>query len=57
MKEIESELHGHLEAAVLALLRDPTEYDCFSLYYAMKVGGANSLSSLNLSVGTAHYIA
>ncbi|XP_065175747.1 annexin-B12-like isoform X2 [Sycon ciliatum] len=41
MKEIESELHGHLEAAVLALLRDPTEYDCFSLYYAMKGAGTN----------------
>ena len=37
MDELKKELSGHLEAGVLAMMRDPIEYDAFSLHRAMKV--------------------
>jgi annexin A7/11 len=41
MKELKSELHGHLEDAVLALFSDPIEYDADELRAAMKGLGTN----------------
>jgi annexin A7/11 len=41
MKDLKSELHGHLEDAVLALFTDPIEYDADELRAAMKGLGTN----------------
>ena len=41
MKDLKSELHGHLEDAVLALFTDPIEYDADELRAAMKGMGTN----------------
>ena len=41
MKDLKSELHNHLEDAVLALFTDPIEYDADELRAAMKGLGTN----------------
>ena len=41
LKDLKSELSGHFEDAVLALFKDPIEYDCYSLNKAMKGLGTN----------------
>jgi len=41
IKELKSELHGHLEDAVVALFTDPIEYDADELRAAMKGLGTN----------------
>ena len=41
MKDLKSELHGHLEDGVLALFTDPIEYDADELRAAMKGIGTN----------------
>ena len=41
MKDLKSELHGHLEDGILALFTDPIEYDADELRKAMKGMGTN----------------
>ena len=41
MKDLKSELHGHLEDGILALFTEPIEYDCDELRAAMKGLGTN----------------
>ena len=41
LKDLKSELSGKFEDATLALFKDPIEYDCYSLYKAMKGAGTN----------------
>ena len=41
IKDLKSELSGHFEDAVIALFKDPIEYDCYSLKKAMKGLGTN----------------
>jgi hypothetical protein len=41
MKDLKSELHGHLEDAVMALFTDPIEFDADELRAAMKGLGTN----------------
>ena len=41
LKDLKSELSGHFEDAVLALFKEPVEYDCYSLKKAMKGAGTN----------------
>ena len=41
MKDLKSELHGHLEDGILALFTDPIEYDADELRAAMKGMGTN----------------
>jgi len=41
LKDLKSELSGHFEDAVLALFKEPVEYDCYSLKKAMKGMGTN----------------
>ena len=41
IKELKSELHGHLEDAIVALFTDPIEYDADELRAAMKGLGTN----------------
>ena len=41
IKDLKSELSGHFEDAVLALFKEPIEYDCYSLKKAMKGLGTN----------------
>ena len=41
MKDLKSELHGHLEDGILALFTEPIEYDCEELRAAMKGLGTN----------------
>ena len=41
MKDLKSELHGHLEDTILALFTDPIEYDADELRAAMKGLGTN----------------
>ena len=41
LKDLKSELSGHFEDAVLALFKEPIEYDCYSLNKAMKGIGTN----------------
>ena len=37
IKELKSELSGHYEEAVLALLMPPAEFDAYQMHIAMKV--------------------
>ena len=41
IKDLKSELSGHFEDTILALFKDPIEYDCYSLKKAMKGLGTN----------------
>ena len=41
IKELKSELHGHFEDAVIALLDSPYELDCRGLYHAMHRPGTD----------------
>ena len=41
LKDLKSELSGHFEDVILALFKDPIEYDCYSLKKAMKGLGTN----------------
>jgi hypothetical protein len=41
IKELKSELHGHFEDAVVALLDSPYELDCKGLYHAMHRAGTD----------------
>ena len=48
MKDLKSELHGHLEDAVLALFTDPIEYDADELRAAMKGLGTNEYTLIEI---------
>ena len=55
IKDLKSELSGHFEDAVLALFKDPIEYDCYSLKKAMKGLGTNEDTLIEILASRPNY--
>ena len=55
LKDLKSELSGKFEDATLALFKDPIEYDCYSLYQAMKGAGTNEDTLIEILASRPNY--
>ena len=55
LKDLKSELSGNFESAVLALFKDPIEYDCYSLKQAMKGAGTNEDTLIEILATRSNY--